>query len=292
MAGVITVRLPDGSTEELRRGHDGADLAPIHRAAAGQGGRGGHRRRRDGRPRHRAARRRRGGGRHRGLRRRARRAPPLHRPRAGPGRARLWPGAHYAIGPVIEDGFYYDFELPGGAHFSDDDLERIEAEMRGHHRRGPALRARGARPRRGSGALRRPALQARDHRGGRRRARDEVDAGHRADGAVSAYRNADAFIDLCRGPHVPSTGRLGPLQAHAGGRRLLARRREAPAAPAHLRHRLGVGEGPGRAPAPARGGRAARPPQARRRARPVLASPTRSARGWPSSTPRAARSAG
>ncbi len=43
---------------------------------------------------------------------------------------RLWPGAKYAIGPVIENGFYYDFELPHGAHFSDDDLERIEAEMR------------------------------------------------------------------------------------------------------------------------------------------------------------------
>src|SRR6202142_2227165 len=43
---------------------------------------------------------------------------------------RLWPGAHYAIGPAITDGFYYDFELPGGAHFSDDDLSRIDAEMR------------------------------------------------------------------------------------------------------------------------------------------------------------------
>jgi threonyl-tRNA synthetase len=43
---------------------------------------------------------------------------------------RLWPGAHYAIGPAIENGFYYDFELPGGEHFSDDDLERIETEMR------------------------------------------------------------------------------------------------------------------------------------------------------------------
>ena len=43
---------------------------------------------------------------------------------------RLWPGAHFAIGPVIEDGFYYDFELPGGAHFSDDDLDRIESTMR------------------------------------------------------------------------------------------------------------------------------------------------------------------
>src|ERR1017187_7569945 len=43
---------------------------------------------------------------------------------------RLWPGAKYAIGPVIENGFYYDFALPNGARFSDDDLGRIETEMR------------------------------------------------------------------------------------------------------------------------------------------------------------------
>ena len=43
---------------------------------------------------------------------------------------RLWPGAHYAIGPAIRDGFYYDFELPDGERFCDDDLERIDAEMR------------------------------------------------------------------------------------------------------------------------------------------------------------------
>src|SRR6476620_10145506 len=42
----------------------------------------------------------------------------------------LFPGAKYAIGPAIADGFYYDFELPNGEHFSDDDLERIEARMR------------------------------------------------------------------------------------------------------------------------------------------------------------------
>jgi len=43
---------------------------------------------------------------------------------------RLFPGAKVAIGPAIADGFYYDFDLPDGATFSDDDLERIEAEMR------------------------------------------------------------------------------------------------------------------------------------------------------------------
>src|SRR5260370_6039905 len=37
----------------------------------------------------------------------------------------LWPGAKFAIGPPIADGFYYDFDLPGGAHFTDDHLGRI-----------------------------------------------------------------------------------------------------------------------------------------------------------------------
>src|SRR5215218_6531660 len=43
---------------------------------------------------------------------------------------RLFPGAKFSIGPAIENGFYYDFELPGGATFSDEDLAAIEAEMR------------------------------------------------------------------------------------------------------------------------------------------------------------------
>ena len=42
----------------------------------------------------------------------------------------LFPGAKFSIGPAIENGFYYDFELPGGAAFTDDDLAAIEARMR------------------------------------------------------------------------------------------------------------------------------------------------------------------
>jgi threonyl-tRNA synthetase len=42
----------------------------------------------------------------------------------------LFPGAKFAIGPPIEDGFYYDFDLPGGATFSEGDLDRIVARMR------------------------------------------------------------------------------------------------------------------------------------------------------------------
>ncbi len=118
---------------------------------------------------------------------------------------RLWPGAKYAIGPVIENGFYYDFELPDGAHFSDDDLERIDAEMRAiikedqpfvrhEHTIEEGLEIFADQPFKEE-IINAVAAGA-----------DEVDA----DGSVvSTYRNSDAFIDLCRGPHVSSTGRLG-----------------------------------------------------------------------------------
>ena len=42
----------------------------------------------------------------------------------------LFPGATFGIGPPVENGFYYDFELPGGATFAESDLERIEERMR------------------------------------------------------------------------------------------------------------------------------------------------------------------
>ena len=42
----------------------------------------------------------------------------------------LFPGATFGIGPPIEDGFYYDFDLPEGRTFTPDDLERIDARMR------------------------------------------------------------------------------------------------------------------------------------------------------------------
>jgi threonyl-tRNA synthetase len=42
----------------------------------------------------------------------------------------LFPGATFGIGPPVEDGFYYDFELPDGGHFVPEDLERIDARMR------------------------------------------------------------------------------------------------------------------------------------------------------------------
>ncbi len=124
----------------------------------------------------------------------------------------LFPGARYAIGPAIADGFYYDFELPDGRHFTEDDLGRIEARMR-------EIVA----------ADQRFAREEVDRDEGLRLFADQPykveiiervdpeDASEVGEGSViSVYRNArdgdGAFVDLCRGPHVPSTKRLGAFK--------------------------------------------------------------------------------
>src|SRR5919201_1207004 len=105
----------------------------------------------------------------------------------------LWPGTKVSIGPPIADGYYYDFDFPDGFRPSEADLERIEERMRAHVAGDDAL----------------------EHF----RAADEpykvelIENLVREDGVetVSLYRNGP-FIDLCRGPHGPSTGRIGALK--------------------------------------------------------------------------------
>ena len=123
---------------------------------------------------------------------------------------RLFPGAKFSIGPAIDDGFYYDFELPDGRTFSDDDLAAIEAEMRrivGEDQ--PFVRSElephDALELFADQPYKREIIERVTSAGA-----DETDAVDVAPGsAISVYRNSDAFVDLCRGPHVPSTGKLG-----------------------------------------------------------------------------------
>jgi threonyl-tRNA synthetase len=117
----------------------------------------------------------------------------------------LWPGAKFAIGPPIEDGFYYDFELPGGAHFTEDDLARIEDRMRQIVKEGqPFLREEHSKDE-GLALFRDQPYKVEIIEG--------VDSTEGAEGGVvSAYRNTEQFVDLCRGPHVPSTDRLGSFK--------------------------------------------------------------------------------
>ena len=64
---------------------------------------------------------------------------------------------------------------------------------------------------------------------------------------VSFYRNGK-FVDFCRGPHVPSTGRVKAVKVTSACGRVLAGRREESAAAAHLRDGVFLEEGPGRVP--------------------------------------------
>jgi threonyl-tRNA synthetase len=116
----------------------------------------------------------------------------------------LFPGARYAIGPPIADGFYYDFELPGGAHFSETDLERIEARMREIMAEGQAFVREELDRDRGLELFADQPYK-----------REIIEGAEGSEGAgsgrVSVYRN-NSFVDLCRGPHVPTTKRLGAFK--------------------------------------------------------------------------------
>lgn len=116
----------------------------------------------------------------------------------------LFPGSTFAVGPAIENGFYYDFDIE--RPLTPDDVEAIEAKMheivaanqpfeRVEMSQTEALSVFADHP------FKVEIIESVDA--------SEVDASEvdGADGAVSAYRN-EAFIDLCRGPHLPSTGRL------------------------------------------------------------------------------------
>ena len=134
----------------------------------------------------------------------------------------MYPGATYAVGPPIQDGFYYDFDLPDGATISDDDLEAIEARMQEiidadqPFERHEVSAAEGMElfadhPYKRE-IIETVAMASAPDASGKLASAQSVDeladevAG---DGQISYYRNSDSFIDLCRGPHVPSTGRLG-----------------------------------------------------------------------------------
>ncbi len=106
----------------------------------------------------------------------------------------LYPGTQVTIGPVIEDGFFYDFAPP--RPFTVDDLPKIEAKMRELAKANlPVERLEEPR----EAAIERFRKMGEDYK-------VEI-IGQIPEPVVSLYRQGD-WIDLCRGPHVPSTGYL------------------------------------------------------------------------------------
>ena len=245
-AGDVTVRLPDGSTKELADGVDRASTWPRRSARAWPRRRWPPRRRRPRSTSSTAARRRRGGRRHRRQRRPGARCCAT-RPRT------CWPRRCSGCGPApttpsarrSRTASTTTSSCPAGrtsatttssastrrcAQIIAEDQPFVREEH--SHRRGA---------RRSSPTSPSSARSSRRSRR-RRRARHEAPADSAPDArpAISTYRERRRL----RRP-VPRPARAvdrppRPLQADPGGRRVLARRREAPPAPAHLRHRLGV----------------------------------------------------
>jgi len=106
----------------------------------------------------------------------------------------LFPEVKYAIGPAIEDGFFYDFETEHP--FTEDDLAAIEAKMQEIVDRDVPFEK----------TMVPKGTATRDFEKRGDKFKVEILEGI-ADEEVSIYRHGD-FVDLCTGPHLPSTGRL------------------------------------------------------------------------------------
>ncbi len=115
----------------------------------------------------------------------------------------IWPDAKISIGPPIDNGFYYDIEFPDGGP-GEDDLARIEERMREHVKADEPFERREL-PAKEAIELFRD--QHQDYKV------ELIEDLIRDEGAetVSLYRNGP-FEDLCRGPHGPSTGRIGAFK--------------------------------------------------------------------------------
>ena len=122
---------------------------------------------------------------------------------------KLWPEAQFAAGPPVENGFYYDVDLPH--RISPDDFDKIEAEMKKEIKanhpfermevsRDEAL-ALGTKGR----------LAALDERPEPSKFKLDIIENIPPDERISLYRNGD-FIDLCAGPHVMRTGNIGAFK--------------------------------------------------------------------------------
>ncbi len=111
------------------------------------------------------------------------------------------PGAKLGFGPPIEDGFYYDFDLP--RPLTEEDFPAIEAEIN--------------RIRKAKAPFQRTVMSVADahgffaERGDPYKVDQVEELTRQGETEVSLYRQRD-FVDLCRGPHLQDTGRIGPVK--------------------------------------------------------------------------------
>src|SRR5438552_9985617 len=121
----------------------------------------------------------------------------------------LFPEAKFGFGPPVQDGFYYDFDLP--RPLTPDDLGKIEAKMQEVVKKDTPFQHREMSV---PEALEFFAKRKQDYKVDQikklaEKGVDEDSDDEVENGRLSVYQH-DGFVDLCKGPHVERTGKIGP----------------------------------------------------------------------------------
>ena len=123
---------------------------------------------------------------------------------------RIWPEAQFAAGPPVENGFYYDVDLPH--RISPEDFPRIEAEMKKETKANNSFQRVEVSRDEAVALAERGALASLGERpGSTSKFKLDIVRNIPADEKITLYRNGD-FTDLCAGPHVGRTGNVGAFK--------------------------------------------------------------------------------
>src|SRR5437870_4741320 len=122
---------------------------------------------------------------------------------------KIWPEAQFAAGPPVENGFYYDVDLPH--RISPEDFEKIEAEMKKEIKANHPFERMEVSRDEALALGKKGRLAALNERSESSKFKLDIIENIPTDEKISLYRNGD-FIDLCAGPHVMRTGNIGAFR--------------------------------------------------------------------------------
>ncbi len=122
---------------------------------------------------------------------------------------KIWPDAQFAAGPPVENGFYYDVDLPH--RISPDDFEKIEAEMKKEIKANHPFERMEVSRDEAFTLGKKGRLAALSERPEPSKFKIDIIENIPPDENISLYRSGD-FIDLCAGPHVMRTGNIGAFK--------------------------------------------------------------------------------
>src|SRR5256886_14324540 len=122
---------------------------------------------------------------------------------------KIWPGAQFAAGPPVDNGFYYDVDL--SHRISPDDFEKIEAEMKKEIKANHPFERMEVSRDEALALGKKGRLAALNERNAPSKFKLDIIENIPFGEKISLYRNGD-FIDLCAGPHVMRTGNIGAFK--------------------------------------------------------------------------------